>query len=168
MGNPQEGFVFRPPVWYNETMISPQYLAGLIDGEGYLGLLPSRVKGLKNPSFEPVIKIGMTGQSAYDIMYALKERYTGNIEQRSKLTTGGRIAYTINLKGKKRVAQVIADIYPYLIVKKPQAALLLEFCDLPSTHSNYATFSQDVLNRKIELYKELKDLKKAESLAETE
>lgn len=147
--------------------ISPQYLAGLIDGEGYLALIPSRAKGLKNQSFEPVIKIGMTGQAAYEIMYALKYQYVGNIEQRGTLTKGGRVAYTITIKSRKTVAQVIADIYPYLIVKKKQAALLLEFCDLPMTHSRHASFDPKVLARKIAIYRELKDLKKPESLATT-
>lgn len=148
--------------------ISQQYLAGLIDGEGYFGLLPSKVKGLKNQSFEPVIKIGMTGQLAYEIMLSLKEQYIGNIEQRNVLTTGGRITYTITIKSRKLVSQMIADIYPFLIVKKSQAALLLEFCDLPMTHSRHANFDETVLARKIAIYHELKELKKPELLATTE
>lgn len=144
------------------------YLAGLIDGEGYLALLPSRAKGLKNQSFEPVIKIGMTGQSAYEIMLKLKEQYAGNIERRGVLTSGGRVAYTIVIKSRKLVSQVIADIYPFLVVKKEQATLLLEFCDLPNTHSRYASFDPEILARKIAIYTELKNLKKPEPLAQTE
>lgn len=149
-------------------MISPQYLAGLIDGEGYLGLLPCRTKGLKNPSFEPVIKIGMTGSMAYEIMTLLREQYHGSIEQRPVLTKGGRIAYMLTIKSKKTVYKMLSDIYPYLFVKRSQAELLMEFCKLPMTHSRHASFDPKVLARKVAIAKEMINLKKPEPLATTE
>lgn len=148
-------------------MITPEYLAGLIDGEGYLALLPTRKKESKNVTYEPVIKIGMTGQTAYEIMYALKDQYAGNVQQKGTLTKGGRVCYTIVIKSRKLVSQIVADIYPYLIVKKEQAKLLLEFCDLPMTHPRHFNFDSVAAARKAEIYQELKDLKKPELLAET-
>lgn len=143
------------------------YIAGLIDGEGYLALLPSRAKGLKQQSFEPVIKIGMTGTSAKVIASVLKERYGGNIETRVSLTKGGRQTYTYIAKSKKRVLAILEDILPHLIVKLDQAIILKEFCLMGSSHSNYASFSESDIARKALIYYELKRLKEPEPLAET-
>lgn len=148
-------------------MITPQYLAGLIDGEGYLGLIPSRAKGLKNQSFEPVVKLGMTGKTVLIIFDQLQGKYGGTIERRRILTKGNREAYTYVLKSRKKVLALLNDVSPYLIVKQGQALLLMQFCNLPNTHSLYASFDATVLELKIELYEELKRMKQPEPLAET-
>lgn len=149
------------------TQLHNAYLAGLIDGEGYLALLPARTAGLKQLSFEPVIKIGMTGATALVIAQTLQEKYGGHINDRSKLTTGGRKAYTYIAKSKKRVSLILEDILPYLIVKRDQALLLQEFCNLGSSHSNYKTFDEVAVTRKGAIYHELRRLKEPEPLATT-
>lgn len=149
------------------TQLHNAYLAGLIDGEGYLALIPSKVKGLKQESFEPVIKIGMTGSTANVIAHMLQEQYGGHIENRISLTKGGRKAYTYIAKSKKRVLSILEDITPYLIVKLDQAVLLKEFCLLGSSHSNYGTYDPISVVRKAAIYQELRHLKEPESLATT-
>jgi hypothetical protein len=146
-------------------MISPQYLAGLIDGEGYLGLLPSRANGLKHQSFEPVVKIGMT-DDAFAVLETIRAVYNGTTETRAKKTKGNRTAYTITFKGKSRVKRLVSDVYPYLHVKKLQASLLLQFCDLPMTHSRHKSFDPKVLEQKIFLYDNLKRLKQPPATTE--
>lgn len=148
-------------------MITPQYLAGLIDGEGYLGLLPSRAKGLKNQSFEPVIKIGMTGYEVLPIFNQLIEQYGGHIDTRRILTKGSRQAYTYILKSRLKVSILLADIEPFMIVKKKQLEILGQFCLLPNTHSLYKSFDPKVVEQKIDLYNRLKALKQPQPLAET-
>lgn len=148
-------------------MITPQYLAGLIDGEGYFGLLPSRVKGLKNQSFEPVFKLGMTGESVLAIFHELQATYGGHLEKRKALTKGSREAYTYTLKSKRKVLVLLDAVLPHLMIKKAQATLLREFCLLPSTHSLYGSFDPAILERKIQMYHELKRLKLPEPLATT-
>lgn len=148
-------------------MITPQYLAGLIDGEGYLGLIPSRVKGLKNQSFEPVIKIGMTGESILMLFNQLQATHGGHIEKRRLLTKGNRDAYTYSLKSRKKVLALLEQIHPYLLVKKSQSKLLMVFCSLPSTHSRYNSYDPSILQQKIDMYFELKYLKQPEPLATT-
>lgn len=148
-------------------MITPQYLAGLIDGEGYLGLLPSRAKGLKNPSFEPVIKIGMTGHEVLPIFNQLLEQYGGHVDIGLVLTKGGRNKYTYILKSRIKVSILLADIEPYVFVKKKQLELLRQFCALPNTHSRYKNYDPKVLEQKISLYNRLKALKLPQPLATT-
>ena len=161
MDNPQEGIVLRPTLWYNEIMnnITSEYIAGLIDGEGYLALIPSRTTECKNSSFEPVIKIGMTGTEVIPIFEHLISRYGGNMETRSCKTTGNRIAITYNLKSKKKVLKLLEDIQPYLIVKYEQSIILKDFCELPSSHTRYNNFDKSVITLKEEMYRNLKLLK---------
>lgn len=132
-----------------------------------MALLPSRVKGLKNLSFEPVVKIGMTGESILVIFHELQTTYGGHIDKRRILTKGSREAYTYNLKSRKKVLALLEDIHPYLIVKKEQSEVLMEFCALPTTHSLHPNFDPAILERKVEIYSELKRLKQPEPLATT-
>jgi hypothetical protein len=148
-------------------MITPQYLAGLIDGEGYLGLLPSKNKGLKNPSYEPVVKIGMTGHEVLPIFNQLIEQYGGHIDKKRVLTKGSRQAFTYILKSRKKVSALLADIEPFMVVKKKQVELLSQFCSLPNTHTLYKSYDPKVLELKIDLYNRLKALKLPQPLAET-
>ena len=147
--------------------MSDEYLAGLIDGEGYFGLIPSKVKGLKVSSFEPTVKIGMTGYSALAIMKLLQTQYGGHIELRRKLTAGNRQAYTYTLKSRNRVKALVENICPYLMIKQEQAKLLLEFCNLPSSHTRYTSYDPKTVTRKLEIYNEMKTLKQPDALATT-
>lgn len=145
-------------------MITPQYLAGLIDGEGYIGILPVRSKEVRNPSFEPVIKIGMAGANSLMALEMIREVYGGIVENRGNKTTKDRKVFTYVLKGKKNLLNLINDINPYLIVKRPQAAIIKLFCELPMTHTRHKTFSQDIVTKKIWCYETLKELKKPDHL----
>lgn len=142
--------------------LSPQYLAGLIDGEGYLGILPVRSKEVKNPSFEPVIKIGMTGYISEHIFETISTKYGGIVERPKKRTTGNRIKFTYVLKGKKNVLNLVEDILPYLHIKLTQAVVMKEFCEIPMTHTNHRNFNQENVDKKITCYEILKILKQSD------
>ena len=139
--------------------ITKQYIAGLIDGEGYLGILPSRAKGLKNTSYEPVIKIGMTGNEVLPIFNSLINTYGGHIDTRGKKTKGNRIAYTYILKSKVKVLNLLKDIQPYLIVKLQQSEILISFCKLPYNHPNHLIFDSGIIAIRDKMYYDLKLLK---------
>lgn len=145
-------------------MITKEYIAGLIDGEGYIGILPVRSKEVKNPSFEPVIKIGMAGANSLMALEMIREVYGGIIENRGNKTTKDRQVFTYVLKGKKNILKLINDIKPHLIVKRPQGAIMKMFCELPMTHTRHKNFSQEVVSKKIWCYKSLKELKKPDHL----
>lgn len=145
-----------------------EYIAGLIDGEGYFGLLPNKASALKVTSFSPVFKIAMTGSTAVIIMNQLQQRYGGRVERKSKLSTGKREVTMYVAKSRKTVKTIISDVLPHLIVKREQAQLLKEFCEMPTSHSLYGSFDPKVVQRKAYMYEELKRLKQPESLATTE
>lgn len=102
--------------------ISRRYLAGLMDGEGYIGILPADKENRQY--FKPAIKIGMTSPEVIKGIHLLfgGQLYLsdrGNSKHKSLLTWQ---AVTYNL-----VDKVLNYIHPYLIVKKPQADVLREF-----------------------------------------
>lgn len=165
MDNPQEGLVFRPTLWYNDTM-SEEYIAGLIDGEGYLGIIPVKRNDTVNPCYSPAIKIALTGETGEQALQPIKNRFGGYLKTRRRLTKGGRVVHTYEIYGKKSVRTLLLAIKPHLIVKQAQAKLLLEYTELPAIHPKYNNFDQSLLDRKQELYREMKKLK--QPLATTE
>jgi len=124
-----------------------------------LGILPIRNKEVKNPSFEPVIKIGMTGEESRVYLRELSVYYNSHFETRKREKVGYRECHYCIIKGKKRVLNFLNDIDKYLIVKKSQSNLLKEFCKLPMTHTRHKNFSQEAVKRKEELYNLLKEIK---------
>lgn len=146
-------------------MISPQYLAGLIDGEGYIAITANRTaKDVINPSFSPVIKICMAGETARVLFEQIAEEYNCLLESYVRETKGNRLAYTLNMGGKKRVLSFIDSVIPHLHIKKQQAILLKEFCELPYEHPKSPNFNPQVNETKWLLYERIKDLKRADHL----
>lgn len=142
--------------------ISNQYIAGLIDGEGYIALLPSKQPELHNKSFGPVVKLGMTGSISKMIMDVLYAKYGGHLEyrERSKKNPKWKDVHYWILKSRRKVKIFLDDIEPYLLIKKEQAVLLQEFCTLPSSHTKYGSFSQETVSRKEYIFNYLKELKR--------
>jgi hypothetical protein len=146
-------------------MISLDYVAGLIDGEGYIAVVPNRtVKDVINPSYSPVIKVCMTGEDSRLVLEEIARDHNCLLEAYVRITKGNRAAYTLNIGGKKRVLSFINLLIPYLRVKKQQAILLKEFCELPYEHPKSPRFNPEINERKRELYEEIKDLKRADHL----
>jgi len=99
------------------TEIQIGYIAGLIDGEGYIGLSKSPNK------FSPRLGIGMTD---YDVLVWLKDLVGGNLSRkhRSFITDAPCWQYSMTASVLREVLPVIA---PYLKVKQRQAYLMLTY-----------------------------------------
>lgn len=101
------------------------YLAGIIDGEGSIGLTRNR----KNKSGRIVYYIFVTvGMTALEIPCLLKEIFGGSYYIRKKYS------YSPNKKplgmwsiSCLKAENVIKCLLPYLRVKRPQAELALEY-----------------------------------------
>lgn len=149
--------------------MSPQYIAGLVDGEGYLGLIPhNHHPQIINAGYTPVVKVCLTGSAGKEVVEELRKLYGGSCDTRKKLTKGGRQAHTFHLRAKKTVGKFLSDILPYLKVKSSQAILLMEFCELPYEHPKSPNFDYNIVTRRTVIYHTLKQLKQPEPLATTE
>ena len=146
-------------------MISIEYLAGLIDGEGYIAIIPNRTaREVTNPSYSPSIKIGMTGESARVLFNEITEDYDCFLEKYVRISKGGRKVYTLNMGGKQRILSFIDKLIPHLRIKQDQALLVKEFCELPYEHPKSPVFDKSVVRKRRELYEKIKDLKRADHL----
>lgn len=147
--------------------MSPQYLAGLVDGEGYIGLIPNMKKESKNITYQCVLKLTLAGMNAEKVITMIAEKYSGNVHRRKQDTHTGKAVYTVEVKSRPRMKILLNDIIPYMIVKKEQAILMQEYLDLPMLHPLHASFSQKLFDRRLQIAKELKSLTQRIPLAET-
>lgn len=146
-------------------MIDIGYVAGLIDGEGYISISYNRtVRGAVNPSFSPIIKVCMAGEESRLVLEEIAKDYNCLLESYVKTTTTGRLAYTLNMGGKKRVLTFIDMLIPHLRVKKAQAILLKQFCELPYEHPKSPRFNPRINEIKMEMYEKMRDLKRPDHL----
>jgi len=105
------------------------YLAGLIDGEGYIGLIKrfeKRRKGEPTCYYLPNVSVGMCDREAVDF---LNNMFEGTFCI-TKKASPYRDVYQWTALSVKRVQPLLDAIIPYLKVKKKQAELLLEYIEL--------------------------------------
>jgi len=108
------------------SKMTASYLAGFIDGEGYLGIVKNNVTRLTDECrYYPTIKVANTNPT---IIYFLKNSFGGylNIKKR-KLPW--KDVYTWETKGRQ-MEKFLKKIYPYLRMKRKQAEVLMKFLQL--------------------------------------
>jgi hypothetical protein len=113
--------------------ITPQYIAGFIDGEGYFGIVKKNdTRFGMDYYYVPVLKISQVTQHRA-VLDAIKKYLGYGIfwEGKNTSTSNGKRVSSLEFRGMKRVFPIVKKLYPYLIVKKPQAEILLEYSKLP-------------------------------------
>jgi hypothetical protein len=137
--------------------MNTSYIAGIVDGEGYIGAYPAPESLNKyGRTLIPCVKIAQAGVFARDnLLLPLKEKYGGYISTRRFTNKNWTQAYMWELKSAKSIKLFIDDIYPHLILKKKQAELILTICDLTRKDKR-----EDRITRKWEAYQALRFLTK--------
>ena len=102
------------------------YLAGVIDGEGCIGIRKTKRTGsFKSTRYSAVLTIGNTSRLLIEQLMAafgagcVTYRYPTKTKRACYL-------WTVSSLGARHV---LCNVHPYLIVKRRQAAVLLEFID---------------------------------------
>lgn len=106
------------------------YIGGLIDGEGSIFISRScGGKGRITPSYTPRIKISMTDLEAVD--YVLRETGYGTINREVDRRDGGvrKVLYMWQINSIDRCREFAMMIIPYLLIKTPQAQLMIDYCN---------------------------------------
>ena len=107
-----------------ETEIS--YLAGIIDGEGYIGIDSSYKR--KNKPHNYQVRIGIANTNI-KLLNWVKSIFGGWVGKKGKpKKSNHKQSYEWRLQAKK-AEEIIKMIYPYLIIKKEQATIALKFRD---------------------------------------
>lgn len=105
------------------------YLAGLIDGEGYIGIKKARSKHMVSPSYQARIQVRMVDEPAIKF---LADMMGGNYYLESPSAAKGRPLFCYAATaGKAEI--VLRLILPYLRVKRTVAETVLEFRALQAT-----------------------------------
>jgi hypothetical protein len=98
------------------------YLAGLIDGEGHIGLYIVRKE---KKGFRPAIGIANTNLK---VLEWVKSNYEGCLSTQRFIDTTRKTVYSWSIGSKSKCLRLLNDVLPYLRIKKEQAVLLIEYC----------------------------------------
>lgn len=140
------------------------YTAGFVDGEGYIGMVKRYDKTGKEPFYAvPIVKIANTD---YEVLYLLKEEYGGYIgkERIDKKAKNSKPSRMWELKNRKLVKIFLEKIFPYLIIKKERAKIVLSFIEECGTWRQQYGVSEE---KRIEYYWKMRELNRR-GLATTE
>ena len=103
------------------------YLAGLIDGEGWIGLMLKKEKTRRRVRFQPVIHICNTNLTVLEwardtIEYGSVGKHAHEYSKKNKLT------YRYTLLRNDEIIKLLTQIKKYLIIKKEHVNVLLKYC----------------------------------------
>lgn len=135
------------------------YLAGLFDGEGYIGISrntrPARNGRASCVEFSPRIILVNT---SLNLMKYLIAHFGGVYYSRQKIQNW-KLSYGWEQKGAKNRENLLLGILPYLQVKREQAEILLEFIRMGSIANK---------EKREELYNKIKLLNRTGDSVETD
>jgi intein/homing endonuclease len=124
---------------YELSSIEKGYIAGFLDGEGSIcaSITPTRY---------PRIRVS-AGQKIADPLLWLQSKLGGRVRSRD-IGYGDYWGWT--LSGRFEVADLLRNIYPYLIVKKHQAGVAYKILQLPKCDPRAEILANQLseLNRK--------------------
>jgi len=125
-----------PIIEYKKIIYDPiklAYLAGIVDGEGSLCIYrvnPAKYNRYQNPNFRSVLNISNTRKELFDWI----EEHFGNLNHSKKHrrsifkknSVHERWIYEWVIQGH-RLVDICSQLLPYLVLKKRQAELIIEF-----------------------------------------
>lgn len=112
------------------------YIAGLIDGEGYIGIKRTTVrKDCQNRSYHARIQIRMVDEEAIKF---IAKTLGGNYYYEQKHSINGRPLFCYQVSDLN-AENILKTIYPYLKVKQKVAKSVIEFRELQSKGNEYRT-----------------------------
>lgn len=136
-----------------QDYINIGYIAGIIDGEGSIGVnIHRNYKNARGFSFRFDVEISSTDEN---LMKKLKEFFTDDKYYKKCYTTRPwrNPSYIIHLK-RKTIEKWFPKIIPILVIKKQRAILLMEYLSLSLGNK----YSEKNVIRCLEISKELKIL----------
>ena len=143
------------------------YLAGIIDGEGCLRvnrMNPQNLPKAKNKRYSATIVVGMVEKV---IPQLLQETLGGSL--REECVPERRSIFRWAVTGRFQIKEILSKLLPYLIVKRPQAELLLELVNGWVTPYNKGEgLSLEELQRREDIYQRMCKLNAVGAAAKTE
>jgi len=108
------------------------WLAGIVDGEGTVGIHRSNGKRYKHPYLRPALQIVNTDLKIMEMARSILTSITGNshnlVVTNRKRPENNKIGYRIKIGTQHELLLVMPMLLPYLVGKAEQAELVIEFC----------------------------------------
>ena len=108
------------------------YLAGIIDGEGYIGLCLAKDKRFKKkPNLRPVVTISNTNLELLNwINNTFKYgSFSFSLREDSRQNSRCKTRYRLECASRLNSLKILKAIFPHLKIKKSQANLVIEFLE---------------------------------------
>ena len=102
------------------------WIAGIIDGEGYVGLCISRSLNRPRAYYKPRVSVRMTDMHTIETLVALTG--LGHIRLSSSQGSGSKAIWDWKLSSRPDIIQLLGFVVTYMVTKKPQATTLLGYC----------------------------------------
>lgn len=139
------------------TIEEKAYLAGIVDGEGYIAILKNPYRNRPLPGYKAVVKITMT---VTPVLKLLHEIYGSKIHTYVPRNPKHAASYTVDMCGQDAY-RFILHILPYLRIKDENARVLIEYMEKrkdssrhphnsplgPSIHRHNRTIAEDCFER---------------------
>lgn len=120
---------------YNEDKTKWSYLAGMVDGEGCIGMWRTQARhkeyatnGKTYSSFNLRIQIYNT---SLELMKWLVANFGGTYQIRKNAKQEHKDSYNWRPKGENNTKKMLLGMLPYLVIKREQAQLALKYIELP-------------------------------------
>lgn len=132
------------------------YTAGLVDGEGHISIGRSLSRNKRR--WEYSAHVGITNTNMLILTWCHRTTRLGSITPKEKREQGWKAAFQWKLRSWE-IPNFLLEILPYLVAKRQQAELMLEFLQLSNKRGQRSpTLEQEVLREII--YEELIELNK--------
>jgi hypothetical protein len=142
------------------------YIAGIIDGEGWIGIhkaKPYAKNKDKNYVYSARIGVGMVTK---EILVLLQECFGGNMHE--ECVPGRRSIWRWQVTGRMMIYKILEELTPYLIVKRKQAEVVMAFCkDWHTPYSKQRGLTSQELLRREEAYLLMRKLNSVGAAATT-
>lgn len=136
--------------------LSSQYVAGLLDGEGYLGCCKHKDPRTRlGFGLEPIVAVNMG--KADHVLKAIVAKYGGYFRHINPETRPSHWGLMSSLSiTYYQVEPILRAVLPYLQIKRRQAEFLLEFLGYMAGERSYVT--DEDLENQVRVFNELKKL----------
>jgi hypothetical protein len=133
----------------NQQETGIAWLAGILDGEGYVSICMNqhkgRANGQKKIQYSPRVSIGSTSQEIIEkCILVLKSIEVGHLVKDRELKSG-KLFSSVIVVGALRVKKLIPFVLPYLTLKKANATRMLEFIDSRLSKERNITYTTQEL-----------------------
>ena len=114
-------------------MLSLEYIAGLVDGEGSIGIINRMPSGRQH--LDPYLHINICHE---EVLKQVKGTLgIGAIYKESRQSKGGLDCFMYACGSRTDIITVLSKLLPFLVVKKQAAQIVYDFCFNRKPHTSY-------------------------------